>query len=182
MAICFRSSIPEKYAQKIQCAEDTNVRTKGYFFQSWSHFTRGIYQIKVSNRDWFILKYDPRLPNVQEILQWSWRDMVEDPTMKKCFQNHQWSATRGQKTLGICWSKLSFRPTMPVAGAGSKIQQGASNPMESPDAQSVSITCQATGEVIDIKDRLTCSSTNIIYCITCRRGDRTCPKQSTVYW
>ena len=33
----------------------------------------------------------------------------------------------------------------------------------------------STGEKIRIKDKLTCSSSNIIYMITCRRGGRVCP-------
>ena len=35
--------------------------------------------------------------------------------------------------------------------------------------------CSNTGEVMEIKDKLTCSSSNIIYLITCRRGGRVCP-------
>ena len=36
----------------------------------------------------------------------------------------------------------------------------------------------ATGEKIRIKDKLTCSSLNIIYIITCRRGGQVCPPRS----
>ena len=33
----------------------------------------------------------------------------------------------------------------------------------------------STGEKMRIKDKLTCSFSNIIYMITCRRGGRVCP-------
>ena len=31
------------------------------------------------------------------------------------------------------------------------------------------------GEEVKVKGRLTCTSTNVVYCITCRRGGRICP-------
>ena len=37
------------------------------------------------------------------------------------------------------------------------------------------VIISATGEKMRIKDKLTCSSSNIIYMITCRRGGRVCP-------
>jgi len=37
------------------------------------------------------------------------------------------------------------------------------------------VIISATGEMMRIKDKLTCSSSNIIYMITCRRGGRVCP-------
>ena len=39
-----------------------------------------------------------------------------------------------------------------------------------------SVIVSATGEKLDIKGKLTCSSTNVVYCITCKRGGRTCPE------
>ena len=38
-----------------------------------------------------------------------------------------------------------------------------------------SIHSSATGEEIPIKGNLTCTSTNIVYCITCRKGGPGCP-------
>ena len=37
------------------------------------------------------------------------------------------------------------------------------------------VMSSTTGEGIEIKNKLTCSSSNIIYLITCRRGGRVCP-------
>ena len=38
-----------------------------------------------------------------------------------------------------------------------------------------SVKCSATGKEVKVKGRLTCTSTNVVYCITCRRGGRICP-------
>ena len=39
-----------------------------------------------------------------------------------------------------------------------------------------SIKVSNTGEQVQIKSKITCSSTNLIYCITCTRGGRVCPE------
>ena len=38
-----------------------------------------------------------------------------------------------------------------------------------------SVKCSTTGEEIVIKGELTCSTSSVIYCITCLRGGRLCP-------
>ena len=141
---------------------------------------------EVSNRARFIVKYDPRLPNVREILQRSWRVMVEDPTMKKCFPNPPMVCYQRVENI----REMLVKAKLPVnhARKSSRIQDKPRGfkPCGEPRCPVcdqlrekkkivTSITCSATGEEIDIKDRLTCSSTNVIYCITCRRGGRTCP-------
>ena len=37
------------------------------------------------------------------------------------------------------------------------------------------IKCTWSGEVFPIKNVITCSSRNVVYCITCTRGGRVCP-------
>ena len=38
-----------------------------------------------------------------------------------------------------------------------------------------SVIASSTGEEIKVKGELTCSTTSVVYCITCRRGGRICP-------
>ena len=141
---------------------------------------------EVAGRVRFIVKFDPRLPNFRDILKRTWGVMVEDPTMKSCFPkppmvcyqrvdniremlvkaklpaNHDRSSRRLQENLnGFKPCREQNCPVCDQLKDKSKIIR--------------SITCSATGESVEIRSKLTCTTRNVIYCITCRRGGRACP-------
>ena len=127
----------------------------------------------------FVVKFDPRLPNIRDVLKRSWGVLTKDPIMKTCFP----------KPPMVCYKRvqnireLLVKAKLPAyQGRCSRRNQERPNgfkPCREPncpvcdqlqDKTSVisSVTCSSTGEVVEIRNKLTCSSSNVIYCITCR--------------
>ena len=43
------------------------------------------------------LIYDPRLPNVSNVLYRFWKVMIKNPRLKRSFLSHQWFVGKGQQ-------------------------------------------------------------------------------------
>lgn len=139
---------------------------------------------EVSDRVRFVVKYDPRLPDIRSILKGAWSVMTEDREMKEIFKGPPMVCYQKVKSLG----EMLVRAKLPARGATGRPKRGQGDGFK-PCRQSkcpvcdllkdkspvTSVTCSATGELIKVSGRLTCTSSNLIYCITCRRGGRLCP-------
>ena len=140
---------------------------------------------EVGDRVRFIVKYDPRLPDIPEILHSSWRFLVEDKRMQEVFP----------KPPIVCYQRVeSLRDMLVKARLPAKISRvGRSMNMDigfkpcrkancpvcdqlKVKGKAIKSVCiSSTQEEFQIKSKLTCSSSNVVYCITCRRGGRLCP-------
>ena len=58
----------------------------------------------VKDRVRFVVRFDPRLPDLNNISKQSWSVMFKDPAMSKVFPSPPiWCVTRGYRALGRCW-------------------------------------------------------------------------------
>ena len=117
----------------------------------------------------FSCKYDPRLPNINSIIKKHFAVMSEDPYLGRVFASGcqvAYSRNRNLKDI-ICRARLyptiSSRPRRERLGwhkCNSCITCTHSRNM-------TSFKSYATGEIINISQNLTCTDTNVIYCIQC---------------
>ena len=126
-----------------------------------------------NDRTRFIVKYDSRLPRFSETLRSSWKILIEDPVMKKIYPSPPMVCYQRAENLKDLFiksklpsrqrftrekrDKVGFKPCYksrcPVC------EQIGKNTVEE-------VIISATGEKMRIEDKLTCSSSNIIYMIT----------------
>ena len=137
-----------------------------------------------SNRVRAVFKYDRRLPNLSKIFTRNWRTMVEDNRRPKevflkppmvCYQ-------RGMNLREeICQAKLP--PPRP-----NRQEEGFRRCNRSScrlcsftglNRGEVARTLQiiSTNEDLKIRGKLTCTTSNILYILTCSKEDRTCPSR-----
>ena len=140
---------------------------------------------EVGDRVRFIVKYDPRLPDIPEVLKSSWRFLVEDKRMQEVFPNPPMVCYQRVESLRDLLVKAKLPGKMSRESRSTAIDTGfkpcrKSNcpvcdqlRVKSKVIKSVNIS--STQEEFQIKSKLSCSSSNVIYCITCRRGGRLCP-------
>lgn len=134
----------------------------------------------------FVVKFDPRLPNFRDILTRSWKILAEEPRMKQCFPAPPMVCYQRVKNTG----EMLVRAKLPVnqERSSKRLQENQEgfrpckkdkcpvcDQLRNNASVIRSVTVSATGEEIQVKGRLTCSSQNVIYCITCKRGGRACP-------
>ena len=129
----------------------------------------------------FVVRFDPRLPNFRDLLHRAWKILTEDAEMKKvfpapplvCYQRVQniremivkaklpTSSTRSSTRIKD--SKNGFKPCM-------KPNCPVCDQLEIKGKLVKTVQCSSTGEEVEVKGKLTCSTTNLVYCITCRKG------------
>ena len=113
-----------------------------------------------NDRTSFIVKYDSRLP---ETLRSSWKILIEDPVMKKIYPSPPMVCYQRVENLKDLLVKSKF-PSRQRFTREKRDKVGFK-----PCNKSHCPVCEQMGKM-RIKDKLTCSSSNIIYMITCRRG------------
>ena len=129
-----------------------------------------------NDRTRFIVKYDPRLPRFSETLRSSWKTLIEDPVMKKIYPSPPMVCYQRVENLKdlLVKSKLPSRQGFTKGNKRDKVGFKPCNRSRCPVCEQMGKNSveefSATGEKMRIKDKLTCSSSNIIYMITCRRG------------
>ena len=141
---------------------------------------------EVKDRVSFVIKYDPRLPDLRGILKRAWGVLVEDPFMKEIFPSPPMVCYQRVQNIG----ELLIRAKLPCNQARRSTRQEDTGCGFKPcrenncpvcdllvDKSKVikSVVCSFTKKEILIQGRLSCTSTNLIYCITCKRGGRVCP-------
>lgn len=134
----------------------------------------------------FVVRFDPRLPNFRDLLHRAWKILTEDAEMKKvfpapplvCYQRVQnirqmtvkaklpTSAARSSTRIKDSKNgfKLCMKPNCPVC-----------DQLEIKGKLVKTVQCSSTGEEVEVKGKLTCSTTNLVYCITCRKGGPSFP-------
>ena len=132
----------------------------------------------------FVIKYDPRLPDIPSILQQQYSVLVEDQKMKEVFPEKPMICYQRVQNLGEILTKAKLPPKS-VCARPRRVKQNGFHPCGLakcpvcellPDRKVITtIKCTWSGEVFPIKNVITCSSRNVVYCITCTRGGRVCP-------
>ena len=129
-----------------------------------------------------VVKYDPRPPQFSQTLRACWKTLTEDPTMKKvfpappmvCYQRMENQKERqvksklpSEKRCSERRGRVGYKPCgLSVCPLCTQLVDKT--------CTVIGLTCSATGERVEIAGKVTCSSTNIIYCVTCRRAGRVC--------
>ena len=125
------------------------------------------------------LQYDPRLPNISNILYRFWKIMVRNPRMKKIFPEPPMICWKRPKNLReyLIRAKLpsaetnrkSKRPKNGFRHCGRDCTMCKFSPKFSDH-----IISSVTKERIPIVSNLNCLSMNVIYCVTCTKQSGDC--------
>ena len=136
---------------------------------------------QTSRRVRFVVEFDPRLPQISEILQRNWRVMVElDSRLETSFPNPPMVCFRRPPNLKdiLCRARLpplrqGFNRAKPGFRRCNK-NSCSLCPFTGLDPAEVtaSVTVEHSGLVQQIKDQLNCKSKNVIYLLSCTRSDK----------
>ena len=142
-------------------------------------------RVNNNNRVRAVFRYDRILPNISAILLKNWNTMVEDDRrLKEVFKEPPMACfTRGKNIREqLC------RAMLPPARMGRQQEDGFrrcgrpqcrlcpyTNLRHGTVLKSVQIS--STGVDMAIRGNITCTTPNIIYIGTCKKGDRTCPNK-----
>ena len=138
----------------------------------------------VKDRVRFVVRFDPRLPDLNNVLKRSWSVMSEDPAMSKVFPSPPMVCYQRVQSIGemLVRAKLPAnqrRSRSRAPDRGFKPCRDRNCPvcdhLEVKDRVIKTVKCSSTGEVLEMKSSMTCTTTNLVYCITCKRGGRVCP-------
>ena len=131
----------------------------------------------------FIIRYDPRLPDLSGILTRQWEILVEDEEMKQVFKAKPMVCYQRVQNLGEMLTRARLPPSRPQRP--SRGPSKGFHPCKKPkcpvcegmhNMNTISkVQCSSNKGDFLISSNLTCSSKNVIYCITCTRGGRVCP-------
>ena len=134
---------------------------------------------KKVNRIALPLPYDPRLPQVSSILYRFWKVLVTNPKMKSMFPSPPmvcWSRSQNIKDI-LVRAKLpsrdqprrSERTKLGFKHCGRDCVMCSISPKFASDFRS-----SATKETFPICSSMTCTTSNVIYTITCSKQDNSC--------
>ena len=127
---------------------------------------------KNSNRVIFAITYDPRLPPIPKIMRKHHEVLKEDPASSTIFPDPPLVAYRRPQSLRdkLIKSKVPVvpaRPTREIKGMKKCVNVNCVTcPYVSPGSN---VKCTATGEEFNINAPVKCDTTNVIYCITCKK-------------
>lgn len=143
-------------------------------------------QKKIVQRSVLPLQFDPRLPNISNILFRFWKVMVQNPILKKVFPNPPMICWKRPKNLRefLIRAKLpkeisvrrSSRPKLGFKHCQSKCIMCEYSPKFSN-----CIISSETNVKVPILSDLNCKSTNVLYCITCTKTERPCASNKPQY-
>ena len=124
----------------------------------------------------FVITYHPKLPSITNITRKHWNVMCDDsPKLKRCFPNPPVVAYKRHKNLRdlLIRSKVQTRRSSKRIIGGFKIcGRMCTLCRYIPNDGIKHHKCYKTGIVYDISTPVNCTTTNVIYKISCKR----CPK------
>lgn len=134
---------------------------------------------KILNRTVLSLQYDPRLPNISNILKNFWKVMTKNPRLKEIFPSPPMITWTRPKNLKDYLIKAKLPKENPNRRSernksGFKHCRKDCNMCKFSPNFANYVTCSKTKEKIEIKTNLDCTSSNIIYCITCKKDTGPC--------
>ena len=126
---------------------------------------------KTSERPVFVVKYDPRLPSVTQIVQKHWRSMVTNPQMAEVFPAPPLIAYTRPKTLKdhLIRAKVpsSKRPKRMIPGMH---KCGKFSCRICPYVSTGKIIkAKYTNAVVQLSKSFDCQTTNVVYIVTCKK-------------
>ena len=140
---------------------------------------------KTVKRPILSLQYDPRLPNISNILYRFWKVMIQNPNLKKIFPEPPMICWRRPKNL----REYLIRAKLPKENPDRKSRRSKigfkhcernCNMCKFSPRFTDHITSSVTKERVPIVSNLNCLSKNVIYCITCTKQSGSC-KDSPQY-
>ena len=141
---------------------------------------------KIVKRCVLPLQYDPRLPNISNILYRLWKVMIQNPRLKKIFPSPPmvcWKRPRNLREF-LIRAKLpkeisirrSSRPKLGFKHCKHKCVMCDYSPKFAS-----SIVSSETNIKVPILSDLNCLSKNVLYCITCNKSERPCSANKPQY-
>jgi hypothetical protein len=141
---------------------------------------------KSQTRTVLSLQYDPRLPNISIILKNFWKAMTKNPRLKEIFPSPPMITWTRSKNLKDHLIKAKL-PKENVNRRSERKKFGFKHCKKdctmckfSPNFAN-HVVCSKTKEKIEIRSNLDCSSSNIIYCITCKKDSGPCSISNPQY-
>ena len=127
------------------------------------------------------IPYDPRLPNISSILHRFWKVMVSNPRLKRIFPNPPmvcWSRPRNLKDI-LIRAKVQAETNRRSERTKPGFQHCRRDCMMCKYSPNFckQIISSTTGESFPITSSLSCVSENVIYCLTCTKGNRNCKEK-----
>ena len=126
---------------------------------------------KEKKRPVFVITHDPRLPSITNIVHKHWRTMSKDPYLKQVFSEPPLIAYKRPKNIKELIIRAKVPPTAP-ARPKRKIP-GMTKCKGCPTCpyikQGKQIRASATSYTAEILDQVNCQTSNIVYCITCKK-------------
>ena len=133
---------------------------------------------EVKDRVRFVVRFDPRLTNFKQILRGSWS---EDLAMTEIFPSPPMVCYQRVQSIGEMLVRARLPANRPASRTRSAGPDSGFKPcrqhnclvcdhLEFKDRIISEITCSSAGEKVKIKDRITCNTTDFVYCITCKRA------------
>lgn len=122
------------------------------------------------------LIYDPRLPNISNILYRFWKVMIKNPILKKIFPEPPMVCWKRPKNLREFLIKAKLPKEISIRRSNREklgFKHCGKNCMMckySPKFAN-SVVSSVTKEKIPILSNLTCKSENVLYCITCMKSE-----------
>ena len=122
------------------------------------------------------LIYDPRLPNISNILYRFWKVMIKNPRLKKIFPEPPMVCWKRPKNLREFLIKAKLPKEITIRRSSREklgFKHCGKNCMMckySPKFAN-SVVSSVTKEKIPILSNLTCKSKNVLYCITCMKSE-----------
>ena len=181
-------SEPERLSERLQELKNM-LLTRGYkpcaikgAFSKLAHISREDALKKVefdrsNNKVTFVMPFDPRLPKISSITKRHFDLMKEDPICEEIFKDGVQMAYKRSKNI----KEILCRATLPPIGprTSNRTLNGWKKCNKivcnlCPYTKNISeFTVTATKELFEIKQKITCTDKNIIYCIECIK----CKKQ-----
>ena len=143
-------------------------------------------QKKIVNRPVLPLQYDPRLPNITNILFRFWKVMIQNPVLKSTFPQAPMVCWKRPKNLRehLIRAKLPKQITVRKSSRqklGFKHCQSKCVMCDFSPKFINSVVSSVTNFKVPILSDLNCKSKNVIYCITCTKTERPCAGQKSQY-
>ena len=130
---------------------------------------------KKEDRNVFVITYNPALPSLSKILSKHWRTMTKDPYLKSVFTKPPMVAYRRQPNLKdkLVRSKIPEMPTRPRRYLKGMKKCNTPCPICPYIQEGKVVRSTQSDKIVEINANITCSSKNLIYCLTCDK----CGKQ-----
>ena len=132
------------------------------------------------------LQFDPRLPNISNILFRFWKVMIQNPHLKRTFPDPPMICWSRPKNLRDFLIKAQLPPVI-TERRSSRVKNGFSHcgrnckMCHNSPRFCKSVINTKTNEIFPILSTLDCTSKNVIYLITCRKNSGSCAVRRPQY-